>query len=105
MTDNYQATYDAVRSRITNCDVGYIVEREFFNATQNMADAFRIKLSELQLYEMWQPSAIYRPKLSIDGDMWCALYGENLQDGLAGFGKSPQEAMNDFNIKCSKKLP
>ena len=44
-----------------------------------------------------EPSALYRPKLSIDGDQWCALYGDNLQDGVAGFGDSPSAAMLDFN--------
>ena len=29
--------------------------------------------------------------------MWCALYGDNLQDGVAGFGRSPEEAMADFD--------
>lgn len=44
-----------------------------------------------------RPSAIFRPKLTIDGDHWCALYGDNLQDGVAGFGKSPAEAMSKFD--------
>ena len=44
-----------------------------------------------------RPSAVYRPALSIDGDQWCALYGENLQDGVAGFGTSPADAMWDFD--------
>ncbi len=44
-----------------------------------------------------EPSAIYRPKLTIDGNMWCALYGDNLQDGVAGFGETPEKAMQDFN--------
>ena len=44
-----------------------------------------------------EPSAIYRPKISIDGSQWCALYGDNLQDGVAGFGNSPSAAMQDFN--------
>lgn len=43
------------------------------------------------------PSAVYRPTLSIDGNMYCALYGENLQEGVAGFGASPAEAMRDFD--------
>ena len=46
---------------------------------------------------MTDPSVIYRPKLSIDGDMWCALYGDDLQCGVAGFGVSPHAAMCDFN--------
>jgi hypothetical protein len=46
----------------------------------------------------------YKPRLFIDGDKWCALYGENLQDGVAGFGDSPAEAYNDFDINWGKKL-
>jgi hypothetical protein len=44
-----------------------------------------------------EPCVLYRPALSIDGDQWCALYGDNLQDGVAGFGPSPAHAMQDFN--------
>ncbi len=32
------------------------------------------------------PSFMYRPKIFIDGNQWCALYGDNLQDGVFGFG-------------------
>jgi hypothetical protein len=44
-----------------------------------------------------KPSVIYRPKLFIDGNQWCALYGENIQDGVAGFGETPEKAMVDFD--------
>jgi len=54
---------------------------------------------------MTEPSVLYRPSLTIDGDQWCALYGENLQDGVAGFGKSPELAMLAFNQAWGKKLP
>ncbi len=43
------------------------------------------------------PAVMYRPALSIDGNQWCALYGDNLQGGVAGFGDSPEKAMRDFN--------
>lgn len=52
-----------------------------------------------------RPSAIFKPDLIIDGDQWCALYGGNLQDGVAGFGKSPADAMWDFDRNWSTKLP
>lgn len=52
--------------------------------------------------EYTRPSAIFRPKLSLDGDKWCALYGDNLQDGVAGFGDSPADAMWDFDRNWSK---
>jgi hypothetical protein len=48
-------------------------------------------------YELQRPCVIFKPTLKIDGDKWCALYGENLQDGVAGFGNSPREAMSDFD--------
>lgn len=34
--------------------------------------------------------------LSKDGDKFCWLYGDNLQDGIAGFGDSPMQAAYDF---------
>jgi hypothetical protein len=54
--------------------------------------------------EYTRPSVIYKPKLSIDGNKWYALYGENLQDGVAGFGDSPMLAMCDFDDNWQKKL-
>lgn len=50
------------------------------------------------------PSAIYRPALSIDGNQWCALYGDNLQDGVAGFGDSPALAMEAFDKAWHEKI-
>ena len=50
------------------------------------------------------PAAIYKPELFVDGDKWCALYGENLQDGVAGFGDTPEEAMKAFNKEWKEGL-
>ena len=50
------------------------------------------------------PAAIYKPKISIDGNQWCVLYGKDLQDGVAGFGDSPEKAMQDFNSNWVKEL-
>jgi hypothetical protein len=53
----------------------------------------------------WQrPSVLMRPRIFIDGNQWCALYGENLQDGVAGFGDSPDAAMCAFDAEWVKKL-
>ncbi len=32
-------------------------------------------------------------KISLDGDKWCALVGDNLQDGVGGFADSPVDAI------------
>ncbi len=47
--------------------------------------------------ELHTPAAIYRPRLFPDGNQWCALYGTDLQQGVAGFGNTPAEAMQAFN--------
>lgn len=43
------------------------------------------------------PHVLLRPKVSVDGDQWCFLYGENLHDGVAGFGDTPELAAADFD--------
>lgn len=45
-----------------------------------------------------------KPRLFVDGDMWCALYGENLQEGIAGFGKTPAKALFEFEANMHKEI-
>lgn len=95
--DTYQPIYDAVRSRISNADIGAAVESVMREANIGhyamMADErIRQTLSE---YE--RPSAVYRPTLTRDGNQWCALYGNDIQSGVAGFGESPAKAMSAFD--------
>ena len=47
------------------------------------------------------PHVLLRPRIYIDGNQWCALYGENLQDGIAGFGDTVELAMLDFDKNYS----
>jgi hypothetical protein len=42
---------------------------------------------------------LLRPRVFPDGNQWCALYGENLQEGVAGFGDTPAKASVDFDIQ------
>jgi hypothetical protein len=53
-------------------------------------------------YELCRPCVLFKPKLSKDGDQWCALFGDNLQEGVSGFGSTPAEAMYDFDRNWSK---
>ncbi len=55
-------------------------------------------------HELCRPCVVMRPSLSIDGNKWCALYGDSLQDGVAGFGSSPFEACWNFDIAWHTKL-
>ena len=101
--DDYQAVYDAVRSRISDVNIGTSFEsvlRECFG----MAD-HRIQCAMEDIkYEYCRPCYVLKPKISIDGDQWCALYGQNLQDGIAGFGDSVAEAFSDFDKNYRAKL-
>ena len=36
-------------------------------------------------------------KIHKDGNMYCCLYGEDLQEGIAGFGETPYQAIMNFN--------
>jgi hypothetical protein len=72
------------------------VEALKYNAAAN--DLFRS-----ECMQRW--SFMLRPRLSIDGNQWCALYGENLQDGVAGFGDSPEAAYDAFDKAWVAKLP
>ncbi len=55
-------------------------------------------------YSWERPSVLFRPVLSLDGNQWCALYGNNLHDGVAGFGDSPANAMYDFDEAWNAKI-
>lgn len=44
---------------------------------------------------------LMRPRLFPDGNQWCALYGEDLQEGVAGFGDTPEKACADFDRNWS----
>lgn len=55
--------------------------------------------------ELRRPCIQFRPRIFRDGNQWCALYGDNLQDGVAGFGDSPELAMWDFDRAWATKLP
>ncbi len=100
----YQPIYDAVRSRISNGDIGAAVEntlRELNLSFYASNAAANVQYTE---EERQRPSVLFRPSLSIDGNQWCALYGDNLQDGVAGFGNTPDEAMRKFDIAWQTKL-
>lgn len=56
-------------------------------------------------HQHMRPSAVFRPELSIDGDQWCALYGRNLVEGVAGFGDTAEAAMLAFDGAWHSEKP
>ncbi len=51
------------------------------------------------------PHRRLRPAISLDGNQWCALYGDNIQDGVAGFGDSTELAMAAFDAAWVARIP
>lgn len=98
MADTYQAIYDAVRSKISGGDIGSVVADEARNAfdiswqKECVQNEFIVAAHEMQ-----RPCVLFKPVVFPDGNMWCALYGENLQRGVAGFGETPAKACDDFD--------
>ena len=104
MSDTYQAVYEAVRSRLSRCDVGQAIREACHLDASHAIQSVQQEMLAVA-YAMQTPSAIYRPRIMIDGNKWGALYGDNLQEGVAGFGDSPAEAMADFDKNWNAKLP
>lgn len=82
MSDEYEAIFDAYG--------GEGAQRNRINAAMAAYEAEMMRQ---------RPSVLFRPKLFQYNDGYCALYGENIQEGCAGFGDTPKEAMRDFDDK------
>lgn len=104
MMDTYQPIYDAVRSRLGNTDVGAAIESALREANLSHYAAMAAESAREASAEQCRPSVLFRPALSLDGNQWCALYGANLQDGIAGFGDSPAAAMRSFDSAWLKGI-
>ncbi len=62
-------------------------EMQFRNMTDNIG------------YEYTRPSFMHKLIPFKDGNKWCALLGDNLQNGIVGFGDNPTQAMTNFDIE------
>lgn len=45
---------------------------------------------------------IYQVSIAKDGDLWCALIGSDLQEGISGFGETVREALRDLADKIQE---
>lgn len=50
-----------------------------------------------------KPHELFIPTITIDGMLWCALYGNNIQEGISGFGITPFQAVMAFDIAFDTK--
>lgn len=54
--------------------------------------------------DMLRASVLYQSSLKIsrDGNQYCVLMGDNLQEGVAGFGKTLLKALHNFDCNIEK---
>lgn len=58
----------------------------------------------LETHAMWECISAVGAKLSKDGNMYCFLWGDNIQEGVCGFGETIFKAAWDFytNVKTQE---
>ena len=54
--------------------------------------------------EMLRPFMLLKPEVFLDGNKWCVLYGNNIQEGVCAFGDSPDHASREFDSEWIKNI-
>ncbi len=104
MSSDYQAIYDAVRSRISGGNIAEAVAEQARQAFDISWMRSRLEQDFADVAaQMQRPFVLLKPQIMPDGNMWCALYGSNLQDGVCGFGETPELAAIDFDTNWHKQ--
>lgn len=103
---DYQAIFDAVRSRVSSCDTHSAIVA----ALRESCDfSFAAQLAQQEIgcvgMEMTSPHVLMRPDVFLDGNAWCALYGPDIQVGVCGFGATPTEACTAFDKAWRGETP
>jgi hypothetical protein len=80
--------------------LNYASEQGVLNEQHNAASAAFWAEQERQ-----RPFILLRPPIFPDGDQWCVLLGENLAEGIAGFGDTPDAASRAFDEAWRKASP
>jgi hypothetical protein len=72
------------------------IEQELECFLDELSRTFGNEIREIG-YEYTRPSFMYRIIPYKDGEQWCALLGQNVQDGIVGFGDTPARALRSFD--------
>jgi hypothetical protein len=75
--------------------------------TDISTDAYLARMAIVEACGFIQaPHTRMRPRVFPDGAMWCALYGDDLMSGVAGFGDTPEAACLAFDAAwCREHTP
>jgi len=98
VSDTHQAIYDAVRSRISNGNIGDAVSDAARNAF-DISHAVNVVTQEFTAagWEMQRPCVLHKPTIMRDGNAWIACLGPDIAVGVVGTGMTPADAMTDFD--------
>ena len=59
-------------------------------------------MEQMELYRALHPrspAAVRRPQLRIRGDLWIALLGPNVEEGIVGIGPTVEAALSAFDAQ------
>jgi hypothetical protein len=59
-------------------------------------------MEQMELYctsHPGSPSAMRRPQLSLRGELWIALLGPSVEDGIVGIGATVEAALHAFDAQ------
>ena len=73
-------------------------QRQHFDVLEHESKMYTLGIAERLAFV----SALH-PTITKDGTKWCVLYGNDLQEGIAGFGDTVMQAVDDFNSAMNKK--
>jgi hypothetical protein len=65
-------------------------------------DYAAVAIEEMKYYcatHPGSPSAVRRPELSIRGDLWIALLGPTMEEGITGIGPTVEAALRAFDAQ------
>jgi hypothetical protein len=103
--DTYQPIYDAVRSVIRGGNIAEAVEMAISNAGLDHYARQALYAVQRATEEYERPCVVFRARLYLDGNSWCAVVGDDLVTGCAAFGESPDIAMRNFDKAWFEKSP
>jgi hypothetical protein len=68
-------------------------------------DSMNYALAAMEQMELYceahpgSPSAVRRPRLSVRGDLWIALLGPSVEEGIVGIGPTVTAALRAFDVQ------
>jgi len=69
----------------------------------NIPEALKVEI-DFQRPGIPYAAQVLHPLLFKDGDNYCCILGPNLQEGVAGLGKTPEQAIQDWDKNLTQRI-